>query len=291
VPAQEPGSSWPLTAVHTPMVHVWHAPAQSLLVTHPTHWLLAVSHLAATPVQCLSAVHATHRPLLAQAGPFRPVQSVSAAHFAHRLFKHRGLGDEQSLSVLQVPGASTVGASGPRSTTGASGAVTTAVPSGSAESATDPSSPGPALAPPEPPAPPLVLAPPEPPNPPIPPDPAPPPAASVDPLLSTATRPSVPLSGSKQRQSSVQTYPGLHGALGAQTSQSRFTQESPIVAGKTSARIIERTKRRFFMSGILGRGLKKLCGKWTKEWPGQERSFSPLRHTGSAVGRRLARRA
>jgi hypothetical protein len=268
VPAQEPGSSWPLTAVHTPLVHVWHAPAQSLLVTHPTHWLLAVSHLAATPVQYLSAVHATHRPLLEQAGPFRPVQSVSAAHFAHRLSRHSGLSGEQSLSVLQVPGASTVGASGARSRGRASGAVTTAGLSGGAESATDPSSPGPALAPPEPPAPPLVLAPPEPPNPPIPPDPAPPPAASerprpsifsgpslllpptgtqrksavqakpywhisaggeqtlqsrspapaasVDPWLSTATRPSVPLSGSTQRQSSVQTYPGLHGALDAQ---------------------------------------------------------------------------
>jgi hypothetical protein len=249
-------SSWFLIAVHTPFVHVWHAPAQSLLVTHPTHWLLAVSHLAATPVQCLSAVHATQRPLLAQAGPFRPTQSVSPAHFAHRLFKHRGLGDEQSLSVLQVPGASTVGASGARSTGRASGAVTTAGLSGGAESATDPSIPG------------LALAPPEPPNPPTPPDPVPPPAASerprlsifsgpslplpptgaqrksavqakpgwhisaggeqtlqsrspapaasVDPWLSTATRPSVPLSGSTQRQSSVQTYPGLHGALDAQ---------------------------------------------------------------------------
>jgi len=111
VPAQTPGSSWLLTAVHTPMVHVWHAPAQSLLVTHPTHWLLAVSHLAATPVQCLSAVHATQRPLLAQAGPFRPVQSVSAAHFAHRLPRQSGLCAGQSLSILQVPGASRTGVS------------------------------------------------------------------------------------------------------------------------------------------------------------------------------------
>jgi hypothetical protein len=314
-------------------------------------------------------VQATHRPLLAQTGPFRPVQSVSAAHFAHRLFKHSGLCGEQSLSVLQVPGPSTVGASGILASgwvltdgasgtvaSGASGRFVTAAsggvaagasgrfvtaasggvaagasgrtgagarsgsgPSGPDEMITGPSAPtdtGPSSAPPavsERPRPSIFS------GPSLPPPPtgtqrksavqakpgwhisaggeqtlqsrSPAPAASVDPWLSTATRPSVPLSGSKQRQSSVQTYPGLQGALGAQTSQSRFTQESPIVPGKTSARTIERTKRRFFMFEILGRGLRKLREKWTREWPGQERSFVPIRHTGSAVGRRLARRA
>jgi hypothetical protein len=75
-----------LTAVHTPLEEqVWQAPAQSSRVTHPVHWLVAVSHIPAAPVQCLFAVQATQRPLEgAQAGaPGRPAQSLSAVHFAH----------------------------------------------------------------------------------------------------------------------------------------------------------------------------------------------------------------
>jgi hypothetical protein len=85
VPAQTPGSSWLFTALQTRPVQVWHSPAQSLRVTHPTHWLVAVSHVLAAPVQCLFAVQATHKPLLvAQAGaPDRPAQSLSPAHLAH----------------------------------------------------------------------------------------------------------------------------------------------------------------------------------------------------------------
>jgi hypothetical protein len=37
VPAQTPGSSWFFTAVQAPLVHAWHALAQSLRFTHPTH--------------------------------------------------------------------------------------------------------------------------------------------------------------------------------------------------------------------------------------------------------------
>ena len=76
VPAHTPGSSWFLTAVHTPFVHVWQAPAQSLRFVHPTHWLLVMSHVAAVPAQYLFAVQATHWPLVAQAGvPGRPPRS------------------------------------------------------------------------------------------------------------------------------------------------------------------------------------------------------------------------
>ena len=85
VPAHRPGSSWFLSAVHTPPEEqVWHTPPQSLRFVHPTHWLVTVSHVPAAPVQCLFAVHATHRPLAAQAGvPVRPVQSLSLKHVVH----------------------------------------------------------------------------------------------------------------------------------------------------------------------------------------------------------------
>ena len=62
---------------------------------------------------------------------------------------------------------------------------------------------------------------------------SPPSAESVSPWPSTTTSPSRPPSpGSTQRQSSVQMYPGLHGAFDAQTSQSRFKQASPKVTGR-----------------------------------------------------------
>jgi hypothetical protein len=85
VPVHTPGSSWLLTVLHTPLVQVWHAPAQSPRLTHPTHWLVAVSHVLATPVQCLFAVQAAHSPVVGmQAGPLgRPVQSLSPVHLAH----------------------------------------------------------------------------------------------------------------------------------------------------------------------------------------------------------------
>jgi hypothetical protein len=132
VPAQKPKSSWPLSAVHAPPAHVWHAPEQSLRLRHPVHLLVTVSHFGVAPVQCLGAVHATHEPLAAQAGPVRPMQSLSVAHFAHLLPKQSGASDGQSRSALQVPGASTVasaaastgGTSGGASTGGASGTVT-----------------------------------------------------------------------------------------------------------------------------------------------------------------------
>jgi hypothetical protein len=85
VPAHTPGSSPFLMALHTPPMQVWHSLAQSLRVTHPTHWLMDVSQVSAAPVQCLLAVQATHRPLLVRhAGvPVRPAQSLSPAHLAH----------------------------------------------------------------------------------------------------------------------------------------------------------------------------------------------------------------
>jgi len=92
VPAQNPVSSWLLTTVQTLSVHAWHVPVQSLRLTHPTHWLVVVSHVEAAPVQYLFAVQATHRPLAAaQAGVSdRPVQSLSLEHFVHRLAKQSG---------------------------------------------------------------------------------------------------------------------------------------------------------------------------------------------------------
>ena len=75
----------------------------------------------------------------------------------------------------------------------------------------------------------------------------PPSAATAVPWPSTATRPSLPPSGSIQRQSSVQMYPVLHGALGEQKSQFRFTQASPSVTGIRSASTIESTARWFLM--------------------------------------------
>jgi hypothetical protein len=75
----------------------------------------------------------------------------------------------------------------------------------------------------------------------------PPSAASAVPWLSTTTTPSLPPSGSIQRQSSVQMYPVLHGALGEQKSQFRFTQASPSVTGRRSASTIEYTARWFLM--------------------------------------------
>jgi hypothetical protein len=118
VPGHPLGSSRFLTAVQTLVVlHVRQAPAQSLRFTHPTHWLVAMSQVAAEPVQYEFAVHPTHMPLPAQAGPDRPTQSASVAHFAQRLPRQRGVCDGHSLSALQVPGASTgrtsVAASGP----------------------------------------------------------------------------------------------------------------------------------------------------------------------------------
>lgn len=96
-----------MTEEQTPLAQVWQLPAQSLRVTHPVHWLVVVLHTAAVPVQYLFVVQATQRPLLvSQAGPVRPTQSVSVVHFAHLLAKHRGVIAGQSLSKLQVPGAS-----------------------------------------------------------------------------------------------------------------------------------------------------------------------------------------
>jgi hypothetical protein len=96
---------------------------QSLRLTHPTHWLVVVSHVEAAPMQCLFAVQVTQRPLAAaQAGlPDRLVQSLSLEHFAHRLARQSRFSGEQSLSVLQVPAASTVGPIRGTSGVGASG--------------------------------------------------------------------------------------------------------------------------------------------------------------------------
>jgi hypothetical protein len=65
-------------------------------------------------------------------------------------------------------------------------------------------------------------------------------------------------------------YPDLQGSLAVQTLQSRFKQESPKIAGRMSASTFEHTKRRFFMSEVLGWGCKKLREKREKGWPGQE---------------------
>ncbi len=52
VPGHPLGSSWFLTAVQTLVaLHVRQAPAQSLRFTHPTHWLVVMSQVAAEPVQ------------------------------------------------------------------------------------------------------------------------------------------------------------------------------------------------------------------------------------------------
>jgi hypothetical protein len=283
VPAQTPGSSWPLSAVHTPPEEqVWHTPPQSLRLTHPTHWLVAVSHVPAAPVQCLLAVHATHRPLVAQARvPVRPAQSLSLEHFAHRLPKQSGLCDEQSLSVLHEPAASAVGpiggastgASG-RSTGNVSGGLPTAGASGTeatgasgtgatgasgkadtgARSGPEPSGPGAGLtaasggvgtADPAP-------------SGPTPPGPSaetdtgpstPPPDRSLGPWLSTEPRASLPPSpGSTQVNPAVQTYPGLHGSSGEQMFQSRFRPHpSPNVTGRRSASTLEHAERWFFL--------------------------------------------
>ena len=116
--------------------------------------------------------------------------------------------------------------------------------------------------------------------------PAPP--VSVDPWLSTAARPSVPASGRTQRQSSVQTYPGLHGALDAQTSQSRLRQESPNIAGRRSASPLEHMTRRLFMSGFSAVGGRS-CVENEEGWRQAKRS--PRLLTNRAVGCSRARRA
>ena len=246
-----------------------------LLVVHSTHFPVPVSHVGlllslapqavAAPaaqathtfpwqiglvgsVHWLLAVQATHRPLGAQVGPVRPLQSLSPAHFAHRLFKQSGLCGEQSWSVLQVPGASTGGASGTRASgrlaggasgRGASGGASGAVPtrasgettagapsrsgpsrggaSGAAPTrasggttAGAPSRSGPS-SPDEIPVGPSVLV------------DAGPASASVGPRLSTFAGPSLPPPAtSTQRKSAVHANPGRHiSAGGEQTLQSR----------------------------------------------------------------------
>jgi hypothetical protein len=119
--------------------------------------------------------------------------------------------------------------------------------------------------------------------------PAPP--VSVDPWLSPAARTSAPASGRTQRQSSVQTYPGLHGALDAQTSQSRLRQESPNIAGRRSASPLEHTTLRLFMSGFSAVG-RISCVDNEERWRQATHSLGLL--TNRAIGRywaRLARRA
>ena len=75
------------------------------------------------------------------------------------------------------------------------------------------------------------------------------PTASVDARLSMTTRPSLPASVLRTHcQSAVQVNPGLHGALGAQKSQFRFTQESPNIAGRRNASPLEHTTIRLLMS-------------------------------------------
>ena len=310
VPEHTPGSSWFFTAVHTPPEEqVRHAPAQSLRVTHPTHWLVAVSHVPAAPVQCLLAVHATQRPLvMLQAGvPVRPVQSLSTPHLAHRLPKQSRLCGEQSLSVLQAPAASTVGpvggasvdrastgppgagasgtegasvsGAGASASTGASGAASTGEsvrvstgasgeaisraasgsgPSGpvlSAASGVEDTASGPAASRPmaEPASGAAGLSVPM--------------AWSVVRLPSAATRPSAPPSTSSTHfQSSVHLYPVRHLSSYEQKFQSRSTQESPKIAGRSNASTLEDTESWLLISEVFGCGLGKLLGKWPEQW-------------------------
>ena len=274
MPAQWPGSSWLLIAVQTELVHVWHTPGQSLRLTQPRHWLVVVSQIEAAPVQCLFAVQATHRPLLVSHArvPNRPAQSVSEVHFAHRWLRQSGLCDGQSLSVAQVPAASIVGpmratsgagASGEPSAAGASGTVATGASGGAAagiRSGSEPSSTGPVLAgasgvadtggrsgsPPS-----CIMA--GPPAASVKTGPSTPTAPSAVAGLSTATEPSAPPSTSRMHfQSAVHVYPVWHWSWGEHTLQSRSTQESPDVAGRTSASIRKHTTRWLVMSEVLG---------------------------------------
>jgi hypothetical protein len=100
VPASQVGLLLSLSeqAVVAPAAQATHAFPWQIGLVGSVHWLLAVQ--------------AMHKPLAAQKGPDRPLQSLSPAHFAHRLFRQSRLCGEQSWSVAQVPGASTVGASG-----------------------------------------------------------------------------------------------------------------------------------------------------------------------------------
>ena len=310
-----------------PVVH-W------LLVVHSTHLPVPASHVGLLPslspqalvgpaaqathtlpwqiglvgsVHWLLAVQATHRPLGAQVDPVRPLQSRSPAHFAHRLFKQSGLCGEQSWSLLQVPGASMVGASGTPASerlasgasigvvpAGASGAVSTMASGGTTAGA--PSGPGPS-SPDEIPVGPSGLADAVPTSveprwstftgPSLPPPAtgaqrksevhanpgwhisaggeqtpqsrSPPPAASVGPWLSRDRKPSAPPSTSRTHvQSAVHVNPFWHWSWGEHRLQSRTTQESPDVTGKTSASTLAHATIRVLISQVLGCGLNKL---------------------------------
>ena len=297
VPTHTPGSSWFFTAMHTPAEEqVRHAPAQSLRVTHPTHWLVVVSHVPAAPMQCLLAVHATQRPLVTSQArvPVRPSQSLSREHFAHRLPKQSGFCDEQSLSALHEPAASTVGpmkgasadgaSAGPpvagasgtgagasgatyagesgRVSTGASGEAVSGAASGSgpsgrvlnAASGGEDTESGAAASRPMAAASGTAGL-------------SVPMAWSAVPLLSTATRPSAPPSTSRtHRQSAVHVYPVWHLSWGEQKLQSRSTQESPKIAGRRNASTLEDTETWLLISEVFGYGFGKLLGKWPKQW-------------------------
>ena len=252
VPAHTPGSSWFLTTLHAPFVHTWQAPAQSLRFVHPTHWLLVVSHVAAAPAQYLFAVQATHWPLVAQAGvPGRPAQSLSAVHRPDASTgSPPGGASTAGTSATPLIAASGVllaaGASGGPAVTGTSATV-----SANASAETDgPAASGPALTGPSLPADSTtsVLA----------------AVASVEIRLSTARRPSLPPSPARtQSRSGVHTYPGRHGSFssGAQMFQSRLTQESPDVTGRTSASTHEHTTGWFFMFQVIGSDIEVVVWK------------------------------
>ena len=202
-------------------------------------------------------MQATHRPLAAQTGvPVRPAQSLSPEHFAHRLPKQRGLCAGQSLSALQVPGASNAplgasraGASGTMTdasagvvTAGASGTMTGASASVATRTVSgwEPSRPGP-----------LAAA-----------------SGGEDRAVSTASGPSLPPSpAGTQRRSAVHAYPFWHGcgSVGTQTLQSRTTPHARHkVPGRTNSKIFERMSCEFVIVGILGCGLRKLREKSTQ---------------------------
>jgi hypothetical protein len=65
--------------------------------------------------------------------------------------------------------------------------------------------------------------------------------------------------------------PVWQAACAEQTLQSRFTlQASPRVTGTTRIATFKRTTSLFVISEVLGKGLKKLCGRWRKAEGGSD---------------------
>ena len=86
-------------------------------------------------------------------------------------------------------------------------------------------------------------------------------------LLSTATRPSAPPSTvSTHFQSAVHVYPVRHLSWGEQKPQSRSTQESPKITGRSKASALEDTETWLLMSEVFGYGIGKLLGKWPEQF-------------------------